>query len=75
MLENQQEALEIFVIYKNPSDYPDEYVVRRFLNDIPDLKPFAVENNLYLSRLKIPEGKVCVARSKDDDSVIVESWI
>lgn len=28
--------VELYVVFDKPADYPDLFVVRKFLNDIPD---------------------------------------
>jgi hypothetical protein len=71
-------ALEMFTIYRHPSDYPDKFVVRRFLvtdKPNPDKTPCAVCNNLNDARAAIPFGMVCVDRQPSDDPVIIETWL
>lgn len=70
-----KERFDVFVIYKNPSDYPDKYVLRRFCNNIPDPKPLAVENTIEEVRLKVPPGKVFLQPTIIDDPVIIETYV
>ncbi len=62
--------------YKNdrPKDFPDYFVVRRFINDQPqDL--LAVCSTLKAVREHIPPGLICLARSPTDEPQIVETWV
>lgn len=73
------EPVEMFAIYKNPSDYPDRYVLRRWLvtdgGFVSDKHPMAVWSNLEEIRGEIPKGKVNIGRKPEDDPVIVEVWV
>jgi hypothetical protein len=70
-----------YVIYKNPRDYRNNYVVRRWLITqdgmmIPDVKPLAITANLTQARNAIPQqGLVMISRFQQDDPVIVEVWL
>ena len=73
------EALLFVVIYQNPIDFPGKYVVRdqyvigsRIESAI---EPRAIVDSLDEARRRVPWGMVCLARSPEDDPVIVESWI
>ncbi len=67
-------GLELFVIYDRPKDFPDYFVVRRFINDQPqDL--LAVCSTLKAVREHIPPGLICLARSPTDEPQIVETWV
>lgn len=70
-----EKQIEVFAVYKNLLDYPDKYVVRRWVGTTPDQIPLAVENNLQDARAKIPKGKVLIPRAEDDDIVILETWL
>jgi hypothetical protein len=71
---------EQYCIYWNPSDYPKQFVVRRwgihpetgymFADD--DCKVFT---RLTGARKSIPNGFVSIGRDKKDDATIVEVWI
>jgi hypothetical protein len=67
--------LEIYVLYFNASDYPNKYVVRRWLGQTPDDNVLCVEDTLKDARSKIPKDKVMLQRNEIDDPVIVETWI
>ncbi len=65
----------MYVIYKQPSDYPKNYVVRRWVNDIPDKEPHAVVDTWEEARKTIPKGKFCIHGLGNEDPVIIETWI
>jgi hypothetical protein len=72
------DALNIWTIYKQPSDYPDSYVARRFeINHIgltPTSDMFAADTLRELRAL-LPLGLACIQRDGHDDPKIVESWL
>ncbi len=72
------DVLEQYVIYDHPADYPEHFVVRRWVIGREDIKP-DVEAVVYLTldeaRCSIPRGLVCISRSPEDASCIVEVWI
>ena len=75
-------ALEMFTIYKHPSDYPDEYVCRRQLIGPGvvqhDANLFVRSSSLELCRALLHSkkaGLTCLGRQPQDDPVIVETWI
>lgn len=70
--------MKTYTIYKNPLDFPDKYVMRVFENTSIGSVPtseIAVSTNLENVRDAIPAGCICIARSPDDDPVILETWI
>lgn len=68
-------TLDIWTVYDHPSDWPQFYVARRFVMDHPTkdiimceaLEPLRMELSLM--------GLTCLARSEQDDPVIVETWL
>ena len=73
-------ALEIFTIYYNPTDFPKKYVVRRFKVDckgrpVPDAEPLSVCDTLHEARTAIPDDLYCMPRQEHDVPQIVENWI
>ncbi len=71
-------ALEMFVIYFNPKDFPNLFVVRRWTVDGGRPLPTPdhwIANSLDDARGLVPYGLVPLARDPSDDPVIVESWI
>lgn len=68
-------SLSIYTVYKNPSDYKNKFVVRHFMNDIPERVPLIVADTLEEARKAIPDGMYRMDRQPDDDPVILEVWI
>lgn len=69
-----EEGIVIFVIYKHPKDYPEGWIVRRWVGEQPDLIP-AKAHSLEEARTLIPQGMVRFQRKRDDDESIFESWL
>ena len=70
-------GLHIFVVYNSPSDFPGQYVVRRWIVGpaiVPDEKVWWLSPSLEECQLSIPEDAVRFDRDPDDDSCIVEVW-
>lgn len=65
----------LITIYKNPKDFPDQYVARLFDIGRPTGRFFAADT--YEEVLKeIPtRGMVRIPRRPNDDPVIVEVWM
>lgn len=75
-----QTALMLYVIYRNPRDYPGKFVVREHAvtHDtgivIVD-PPLAVVGSLAAARNAVPAGLYNMGRMADDEPQIVEVWI
>jgi hypothetical protein len=70
----------MYAVYQNPSDYPGKFVVREIIARTGTLylvdPPTAVTGSLLLARsLGVPRGYHRIARSIDDDPVVVETWV
>lgn len=73
-----QEALVIYTIYDHPSDYPDNFVVRRWSVVGGNVKPddsCILANSLEEARSGFNPGMTRIPRLPQDDQVIVELWI
>jgi hypothetical protein len=78
-----REWLSLYVVYQNPKDYPDDWVVRRFLvcsgstpgAQLMDAKPWALCGCLAQARETIPEWCVRLDRHPADDPAIAEVWL
>jgi hypothetical protein len=75
-----ENALETFVVYDHPSDFPNSYVVRRHVviesRVIPDPVPFLVGPDLDGIREVLEcRGLYRLNRQEEDDPVIVEVWL
>lgn len=71
--------MKMYVVYKNPKDYPGKYVLRAFtfkgLDVVPDKKPIIVDEDLHKVREMIPSECTGITRSGGDDPVILETWL
>ena len=70
--------MSIFVIYKNPSDYPNEFVVRVWVVAgivVPLQRPLVVVDTIEQARAAMPDGLFKMDRQDDDDPCIVEAWM
>lgn len=64
-----------YAVYQNPSDYPGKFVVRRWLGEAPEEHPICVVDSLAEARKNIPSYLVMLLPAKNDDPVIIETWI
>ncbi len=67
-----------YAIYKNPSDYPNHFVVRRWDINEFGTTPCAdatLTSTLEEARAYIPDGYHRLPRMKNDDPAILEVWI
>lgn len=75
----QQGVLSLWTIYNHPSDYPDNFVARRFTTDREGIH--VTENVMVgqsLSGLRMVmrmSGLTCIQRSPQDDPKILETWL
>lgn len=67
--------IPIYAIYKDPSDYPGLYVVRRWYTEHLTEEPLIVTPNLGDARLALPMGLANVGRQQGDDPAILEVWL
>jgi hypothetical protein len=63
------------VIYKNPKDYPNKWVVREWNGLIPNKIACCDANSLMEARKHIPKGLFNIGRRDGDDPIIEEIWI
>lgn len=71
-------ALEMWVIYDHPRDYPNHFAVRRhvILPGVIGKDPHVyLAPTLKQARKFIPKGYVRVPRCPLDDPVILECWV
>ena len=72
-------SLCLHVIYRDPSDYPGRYVVRRQYAGADGVSaeavPLVVTDNLTSARAALPLGLHNIGRAPDDDRAILEVWI
>ena len=70
--------MEHWVIYRNPTDYPGNYVVRKWYIRTDGVRPddkITVTDTIEQARAAIPPYLYCLKRSDEDVYCIVESWI
>lgn len=68
----------LFVIYEHPKDFPDAFVVRRWvIGDGPAKATTDMQTapTLASARDLVPEGYEHIPRTPGQDPVIVEVWI
>jgi hypothetical protein len=71
----------MYTVYDHPSDYPDHFVIRKFMIH-PGGKQ-TVDKELFFKSSDIEEcrrqmrsmGLHCLSRDPTDDPVIVETWL
>jgi len=68
--------LDLWTIYRNPRDYPNQYVARRFELDKPTADVLVAPSLARIRMLVGLEGvDACIPRAPADDPCIVEVWI
>lgn len=65
----------VFTVYYNPSDYPNKYVVRLWVNNIPERKPKIVCADIESAKSVIPKEYQYLSPYKNDDPVIIETYV
>lgn len=69
----------MWVVYDHPSDFPGHYVARQHIIGIAGQQPTGrAMCSLTLEPIRAALsnlGLVCLARSEQDDPVIVETWL
>lgn len=72
--------MDYYVIYDHPSDYPDRIVVRRYQLKRRERNPQSVGVEFFdtipLAQAALKKkGLYQYPRNRDDDPVIVETWL
>lgn len=67
--------LFMWTIYDHPTDYPDDYVARRFIMDRPTSKVMLSKDIEELREAFRTRGLMVIPRAENDDSKIVEVWM
>jgi hypothetical protein len=66
----------IYVIYKDPTDYPDKYVLRRWIGLKPDADPIAVTDTLKAARELVPPWCAQVSPTPEEKATSIEEiWL
>lgn len=66
-----------YTIYDHPSDFPDKFVVRRWLlrSGEPEPGGYFLADTLEGARAWIPSGCICIEPDPSDDANIIETWM
>jgi hypothetical protein len=72
--------LQLYTVYQDPDDYPDEIVVRRWTvqagRPTPEKELFLREPDLQTVREKLVNlNLVCLGREPEDDHAVLETWV
>jgi hypothetical protein len=66
----------MYAVYRQPRDFPDEFVVRRwYIDRVEQGEPFARGPSLEAVRAALPPGLFNLGRNSLDDPVIAEVWV
>lgn len=67
-----------YAIYDHPSDYPDSFVVRKWIIEDGKILPGELvgkADTLSEARNLVPDGLFRINRFEQDDSVLTEVWL
>ena len=67
-------ALALWVVYDKPTDFPNQFVARKWMNEIATDELLFSENLPELRR-QLPPNLCCLERMPGDDPKIVEVWL
>jgi len=77
-----KKSLMIWVVYKNPSDFPGMYVARKFMGGhgsneyCADYRLSIVRDWIHLDSKRHEQGEPYrMARHPEDDPAIFETWV
>lgn len=68
----------VYVIYDHPTDFPEHFVVRRWVIDDSGHRPMEIASlcdSITEARDEIPAGLIRFPREPQEHPSIVESWI
>lgn len=65
----------MWTVYEKPSDYPNSYVARRFVNEQPLAEVIVSGTLADIRRQMIHMGLTCLQRDPGDEPQIVEVWL
>ena len=69
------EPLRMWVVYAHPTDYPDSYVARMWLNEQPTASIVICPTLETMRSQLIEMGLAPITRDPKDDPKIVETWL
>jgi len=72
-----ERELSMYTIYEHPKDYPDNYIVRRWVakNGFTEPREAILTDTLDEARRVVPYGLYRMEPDPTDDTTIVETWI
>jgi len=70
-------TLPMWIIYDRPSDFPEQFVARKWIMDKPTSEVMTASDlaGIRWAVGKVAPGSVCLARDPSDDPKIVETWL
>jgi len=69
------ETLSLWTIYDHPTDYPNNFVARRFDLDRPTPEHIVANSLDELRQMMMNAGLSCLTRNPEDEPHIVETWL
>ena len=77
---NRRDHLNIYTVFENPTDYPGQFVIRRFESrgNPPSVTPcevVATGKTIEEVRDQLPQDLTRLDRHPQDDPKIVETWL
>lgn len=73
-IEYDQTKLPLYIIYKNPGDFPGKFIVRFWIMDKPT-DFVTVSETLEAARGTIPTGSFNIGKHQSDAPQIIEVWV
>ncbi len=69
--------MSLWTVYDKPTDYPTQFIARRWLATLPPTptSEVLVANDLNSVRKLLPPGLYCIPASPHDGPYIIETWI
>lgn len=74
-MSDQQARFVLWTVYDSPSDFPGLFVARKFTDQGPTLDFMTCPDLGPLREQLWRKGLDPIARSPEDDPVIIESWM
>jgi hypothetical protein len=68
-------GVTLWTVYKQPRDYPESFVARRFLNDQPQAEVIVSASLDTIRREMQKMGLVRLERDASDEPQILEVWL
>ena len=68
------DKLSIWTVYDHPSDFPSNFVARRFEGEAPTDDIIISPNLMALREVLAIKGLNCLTRNEADDPKIIETW-